>query len=161
MFYSDSREKIIIFLQSPPTCTVEHTVSLYLCCYKEHIKSSFKYYTTILLSSNLLFFLIDDSYRKTVTVENQSVATGANITFTVEAIGDDLQFQWQKNGEEIDNDESQFSLSQTVHSSTLRIQCVGKSDKGHYKCLVKSPVERSRRKPLNTAELQVGKVMDT
>ena len=86
----------------------------------------------------------------------------ADITFSVETTEDhDLQFQWQKDGKDIDSDESQFSLSQTVHSSILRIQCVEKSDKGHYKCFVKSPVERSRIKSLHAAELQVCKFIAT
>ena len=86
----------------------------------------------------------------------------ADITFTVEATEDhDLQFQWQKDGKDIDSDESQFPPSRTGHSSTLRIQSVGKSDKGHYKCLVKSPVEKSRRKSLHAAELQVCKFTAT
>ena len=96
----------------------------------------FKYYTTFFKS-----FL-----------GNQSTATGADITFTVEATEDDLQFQWQKNGEDIASNNCQFSFNQTDCSSTLRIQFVGKSDKDHYKCLVK-------RKSLRTctSELQVCK----
>ena len=86
----------------------------------------------------------------------------ADITFSVETTEDhDLQFQWQKDGTDIDSDEYQFPASRTGHSSTLRIQCVEKSDKGHYKCLVKSPVEKSRRKSLHTAELQVCKFIAT
>ena len=108
---------------------------------------SIENYTTNLSSSNLLF----------LSLENQSVATGGGITFTVEATEDhDLQFQWQKDGKDIDSDESQFPPSRTGHSSTLQIQFVGKSDKGHYKCLVKSPLEKSR-KSLHSSGLEVGK----
>ena len=96
-----------------------------------------------------LFFLTDNSSRKPVTLENQSVATEADITFTVEATGDDLQFQWQKDGKDIDSNDC--LPSPTDHSSTLQIQCV---DKGHYRCLVKSSVEESRKESLHGAELQ-------
>ena len=92
----------------------------------------------------------------TLNLENQSVASGADITFSVETTEDHLQFQWQKDEKDIDSDESQFSLSQTVRSSTLQIR-----DKGHYKCLVKSPVEKSERKSLHAAELQVCKFIAT
>ena len=64
-------------------------------------------------------------------------------TFTVEATGDNLHFQWQKDGKEIDMNETQLKCSQTDKTSTLRIQCVEKGDEGHYKCLVKNQVESS------------------
>ena len=89
----------------------------------------------------------------TLNLEKQSVATGADITFSVEATGDDLQFQWLKDEEDIDRNDCQFSFSQTDHSSTLQILGVETSDKGHYKCLVKSPVEKSRSKSLHESEL--------
>ena len=118
----------------------------------------------IQLLLNLLYFLTDDSPGKTENQSlNQSVATKADITFIVEATGDDLQFQWQKDGEDIDSNDCRFSFNQTDYStsSTLQIQCVGKSDKGHYKCLVKSPVKESGRESLHAAELQVCKFMPT
>ena len=87
-------------------------------------------------------------------MENQSVATEADMIFTVEATGDDLQFQWQKDGKDIDSNDC--LSSPTDHSSTLQIQCV---EKGHYKCLVKSSVEESRKKSLHAAELQACKFM--
>ena len=34
---------------------------------------------------------------------SQSVPTGANTTFTVEATGNDLIFHWQKNGRDMHN----------------------------------------------------------
>ena len=86
--------------------------------------------------------------------EKQSVPTGTDIIFSVEAAGDDLQFQWQKNGQNIDSNESRFSPSQTNGTSTLQIQCVKKSDKGHYKCLVKNPV---KQKLSSEVELEVCK----
>ena len=64
-------------------------------------------------------------------------------TFTVEATGDDLHFQWQKDGKDISMDEMRLKCSQTDKTSTLRIQSVEKGDEGHYKCLVKNRVESS------------------
>ena len=65
--------------------------------------------------------------------------TGTPTTFTVEAMGDELQFLWQK--KDIDKNELQLQCSQTDSTSTLHIHHVKKSDRGHYKCLVKSLVE--------------------
>ena len=83
------------------------------------------------------------------------------MTFSVETTGDDFQFRWQKDGEDIDSNDCRFTFSQTDHSSTLQIQCVEKNDKGHYSCLVKNPVKESRRKSLHAAELQDCKFMAT
>ena len=49
-----------------------------------------------------------------------------------------------------------FSSSQTDSTSIFRIQHVEKSDKGHYRCLVKNPVEQSGI-PSEEAKLAVGK----
>ena len=87
--------------------------------------------------------------------ESQSVATGVDATFRVEAKGDDLQFQWQKN--EIDiTDNSRFNCSRTQDTSMLCIHHVQKSDKGHYRCLIKNPVEKSG-KPSKEADFSVCK----
>ena len=69
--------------------------------------------------------------------------TGTSAVFTVEATGDELQFQWQKDGKDIDRNESRLQHSQTDKTSTLHIQHVEKRDRGHYKCLVKDAVEKS------------------
>ena len=73
--------------------------------------------------------------------ENISVATGASTVFTVEATGDNLQFQWQRNDKDIDRDKFRLQCNHTDNISTLRIEHVENSDKGHYKCLVKNPVQ--------------------
>ena len=86
--------------------------------------------------------------------ESQSVVTGALVAFTVEAMGDSLQFQWQKDGKDIDGDKSRIQCSQSDNTSTLCIQHVEKSDQGHYKCLVTNAVEKNR-KPSLEAELTV------
>ena len=102
------------------------------------------------------FLTVDPPYI-TQHPEDQSVTTGANISFRVEAIGDDeLQFQWQKDGENIDINERWFSSEQTNGTSTLHIRCVRKSDEGHYKCLVKYAFEK-KGKPSSEAELGVCK----
>ena len=105
--------------------------------------------------SYLFLFLTVDAPKITRNPKNQSVTTGADVTFTVEATGDELHFQWQKDSQDIDSSDSRFSFHQTDDgTSTLKIQCVKKSDKGHYKCLVKNPVEQ-RGKSSSEAELRV------
>ena len=88
--------------------------------------------------------------------ENQSVATGADAAFRVEAKGDSLQFQWQKNETDITDSDSRFICSRTQDTSILCIHHVQKSDKGHYRCLIKNPVEKSG-KPSKEADLSVCK----
>ena len=70
--------------------------------------------------------------------KSQSVLTGAQATFKVEATGDDLTFQWLKNGSDVHND-SNYSGTDT---STLMIQHVKKSDGGCYRCLVRNEVKK-------------------
>ena len=104
-----------------------------------------------------------DSFSSSCTVnitqhpEDQSVTTGAHINFHVEATGYDvLQFQWQKDGKDIDINEPRFSSEETNGASTLQIQCVKKRDKGYYRCIVKNAFEESG-KPSSDAELRVCK----
>ena len=80
--------------------------------------------------------------------------TGTPPAFTVEATGDDLQFLWQKDGKDIDKNESRLQCSETDNTSTLCIQHVKKSGQGHYKCLVTNPVGMSE-KTSDEAELTV------
>ena len=86
--------------------------------------------------------------------ESKSVATKAHTNFIVEAIGDNLQFQWQKDGKNIDRNESRFQCIQTNKTSTLHIHHVEKGDRGHYKCLVKNLTDKSERLS-NVAKLTV------
>ena len=89
--------------------------------------------------------------------QDQSVTTGANINFHVEAIGYDvLQFQWQKDGKDIDINDPRFSPEETNGGRTLHIQRVKKSDAGYYRCIVKNAFEESG-KPSSEAELRVCK----
>ena len=102
----------------------------------------------------LFSILVADPPEITQHPKHQSVSPGADVAFSVEATGDDLQFQWQKDGKDIDRDESRLQYSQTDKSSTLQIRCVEKSDKGHYGCRVRNAVENSG-KTSHTAELTV------
>ena len=62
--------------------------------------------------------------------------------FRVEATGDDLHFQWQKDGIDIDNSDPRLHCNSVGNASTLHIKDTKKSDTGHYRCLVKNPVEK-------------------
>ena len=77
-------------------------------------------------------FLLVGPPKVTQHPKSQSVPTGAQVTFTVEATGDDLTFQWLKDGSDVHND-SNYSGTDT---STLMIQEVKKSDGGCYRCFV-------------------------
>ena len=68
--------------------------------------------------------------------KDQSVATGADVSFHVEATGDDLTFQWQKNQSDLDDGDRCCG----TRTSRLRIIEVEMSDKGRYRCLVKNSV---------------------
>ena len=78
--------------------------------------------------------------------------TGGDITFTTEARGDDLTFQWQKNGTNLKSDNNYSGTG----TNTLNIRQVKKSDAGCYRCLltneVKSEGEISEEAKLNVCE---------
>ena len=63
------------------------------------------------------------------------MASGSVAEFRVEATGDVLQFQWQKNGTDIYDHGSRYRGTTT---DTLRILMVEKGDKGCYRCFVKN-----------------------
>ena len=69
--------------------------------------------------------------------KRQSVPSGGETIFKVEARGDDLIFQWQKNGRNLND--SNYSGSDT---NTLSIRPVKKSDEGSYRCLVMNDVKK-------------------
>ena len=77
-----------------------------------------------------------DPPRITQHPKAQSVATGADVSFHVEATGDDLNFQWQKNQSDLDDRGRCYG----TRTNTLRILEAEMSDKGHYRCLVMNPV---------------------
>ena len=98
-----------------------------------------------------LFFFSVDPPKVIQHPNSQSVLTGAQTTLTVEATGDDLTFQWKKNGSDVHND-SNYSGTDT---STLSIRHVKKSDGGYYRCLVRNEVKRDGEVS-EEAELTVG-----
>ena len=110
-----------------------------------------------ILQHHVFFFLVD-APKITQHPESQSVATGADTVFRVEAMGDDLQFQWQKDGIVIESSGSRLRCNRTRNASTLHIQHTKKDDEGHYRCIVKNPV-KTREKPSNEAHLLVCKSM--
>ena len=61
---------------------------------------------------------------------------GKEAVFTVEATGDSLQFQWQKNRCDL-LDGGRYC---DTEKHTLRIVDIEKGDKGRYRCIVKNDV---------------------
>ena len=87
--------------------------------------------------SNCLFLPTVDPPKITRHQENKSVATGADITMTVQATGDNLHYQWQKDGIDLSNDDRHRDTG----THTLRIVKMEKSDnKASYRCLVKNEI---------------------
>ena len=80
--------------------------------------------------------------------ENRVVATGAEATFRVKAGGDNLTFQWQKDGNDLFDD----SRHQGTSTDTLHVQNVKKDDRGSYRCLLDNNIDRkfSRGAQLST-----------
>ena len=107
------------------------------------------------LCRNLLFFPTVDPPHITQDLVTQTVTTGADKELSITATGDKLKFQWQKDGQRIEN-KPRFFPSHTT--GTLRIKSVEKSDKGQYKCLVSNPVANSE-KSSSEAELKVCKFL--
>ena len=70
--------------------------------------------------------------------KSHSVPTGGETTFKVEARGDDLKFQWQKNGSNLKSDK----MYSGTNTNTLRIQHIKKSDEGCYRCLVRNEIKK-------------------
>lgn len=62
------------------------------------------------------------------------MAPRTEVTFRVEATGDCLQFQWQKDRSDL-SDGGRYCDTKT---DTLRIVDVKKRDKGRYRCLVRN-----------------------
>ena len=77
-----------------------------------------------------------DPPRITQRPKAQSVATGADVSFHVEATGDNLHFQWQKNQSDLDDGDRCCG----TYTNRLHIIEVEKDDKGRYRCLVKNAV---------------------
>ena len=114
-----------------------------------------QYYAT-----SLNFYFSVDPPKITQHPESCSVSTGADTVFRVEAIGDDLQFQWQKDGIDVESNGSRLRCNRTKNASTLHIQYTKKRDIGHYKCIVRNPIEKSG-KPSDEAHLSVCKFYES
>ena len=86
----------------------------------------------------------------------QTVPTGAQTTFTVEASGDGLKFQWQKNGSNLKNG---------TDTNALSIRHVKKSDEGRYRCLVMNQVKKdgilSKEAQLSVCKFKITSWVDT
>ena len=59
-----------------------------------------------------------------------------NTDFIIEAIGDNIQFHWQKDGCDLSNGDKHHG----TNSKILHIVEVDEGDKGCYRCLVKNDV---------------------
>ena len=99
----------------------------------------------------ILFLLSVDPPQITQHPEHQLVATEERVTFSIKARGNNLTFQWLKDGIEI-SDDSRF-LGSGTH--TLNILRVTLSDHGYYKCLVKNEVVEAQSS--NSAQLLICK----
>ena len=102
--------------------------------------------------SNYLFFHTVHPPKIIQHPESKSVATGASTTLTFEASGDDLHYQWQKDGKDLHGGHKYHGTK----TYTLHIKDVKKSDKGNYQCLVKNDVgELSEEVDLAVSKLPI------
>ena len=100
----------------------------------------------------LLFILTVDPPKITRHPESKSVATGKHITMTVQATGDNLHYQWQKDNIDLSDDNRHHGTG----TDTLRIVKVEKGDsKARYRCSVKNEKGEEFSKE---AVLKVGKL---
>jgi len=84
----------------------------------------------------IIFFLTIEPPKIAQHPKDQSVATRMDMDFSIKATGDNLLFQWKKDGHDLsDNDKYRGTKTHT-----LRIVAVEESDKAHYSCLVKNDV---------------------
>ena len=108
--------------------------------------------------SNCLFILTVDPPKITQHLESKSVATGADVTMTVRATGDNLHYRWQKDGIDLSDDDRHRDTG----THTLRIVKVEKGDnKARYRCLVKNEIgEEFSKDALLTVSKLVINVVD-
>ena len=108
----------------------------------------------LFIKSPFVPFLAVDPPKITQHPKSKSVTTGTpTTTFTVEATGDDLCFQWMKDCQDL-RDGSKCHGA-TTH--TLQIKDVEKSDNGSYQCLVKNVVGKEMSEE---ADLAVSKLVE-
>ena len=109
--------------------------------------------------SNCLFILTVDPPKITQHPESKSVATGADVTMTVRATGDNLHYRWQKDGIDLSDDDRHRDTG----THTLGIVKMEKSDnKARYRCLVKNEIgeEFSKDALLTVSKLVIMSVVD-
>ena len=79
--------------------------------------------------------------------KSQSFPTGTEAKFRVQATGDNLQFQWQKNRNYLSDDNRHHGTG----TDTLHIVKVEKGDsKAHYRCSVKNEIEEFSKEAVLT-----------
>ena len=101
-----------------------------------------------------IFLFAVDSPKVIQHPESKSVATGAPTTFTTEASGDDLQFQWRKDCMDLSDDDRYHKTD----TDTLHIARVVEGDnKARYQCLVKNDTGKdlSREAVLTVSKLAI------
>ena len=84
--------------------------------------------------------------------QNQQISTGGETAFSIKAEGDNLTYQWQKNGSNVCNDNRHIGAATHI----LTIRQVNKSDAGRYKCVVMNEVSKNGSVS-EEAQLTVGK----
>ena len=101
------------------------------------------------------FFLVltVDPPKITRHPESKSVATGTDVTMSVQATGDNLHYQWQKYGNKLSDDDRHHDTD----TDTLRVVKVKKGDSETcYWCHVKN---EKGEELSNEAVLTVGKLV--
>ena len=109
-------------------------------------------YTGLTYLSIVIYTTPGDPPKITQHPKRQSVVTTTSVAFSVEATGDDLQFQWQKNCVDL-CDGDRYCGTETDY---LHILMVERTDEGRYRCLVKNSVGE---KFSNNAILTVSKLV--
>jgi len=100
-----------------------------------------------------LFVLTVDTPKITRHPESKSVATGKDTTMILQATGDNLHYQWQKDGIDLSDDDRHHGTD----TNTLHIVKVEKRDsKPRYRCSVKNEIEENFSKE---AVLKVGRLV--
>ena len=85
----------------------------------------------------ILFYFTVDPPKIIRHTESKSVATGADITMTVQATGDNLRYQWKRDNVDLSDDDRHHGTG----TDTLRIVKVEKGDsKARYQCSVKNEI---------------------
>ena len=102
-----------------------------------------------------LFPLTVDHPKITRHQERKSVATGADTTMSVQATGDNLLYQWKKNGINLSDDNRHHGTG----TDTLHIVKVEMADsKARYQCSVRNEIgeEFSEEAVLTVSKLIIG-----